>query len=331
MKDNPNISVIVPVYNTEKYLKECIDSILTQTFTDFELLLIDDGSTDNSGTICDDYAAKDSRVRVFHKPNGGVSSARNLGLDNVRGKWVVFVDADDIIPYNSLKERYVAVSKDSVDLAIFQHESFGYENVKYGPYCPKIYYNLESFQLDYSSYIYYIRSLWNKIYRISVIALLRFDEQMSLGEDYVFNISYLLQCKCLKLQNSNIYQYRTYKEPSLSKCFTLNNLYNIDRYTVRALVFFRNELGKKAILSIYVNEINRAIFEYFANTSIPTDGEVQDIMLWYNNSLLKKLPIHKYNNSWKQNCLRLTLSCSLMRFAPLTLSLVKIMKCLFHL
>lgn len=94
---NPTISVIVPVYNTEKYLPRCIDSILAQTFTDFELLLIDDGSKDNSANICDEYAAKDQRVRVFHKQNGGVSSARNLGLDNASGEWVTFVDSDDWI------------------------------------------------------------------------------------------------------------------------------------------------------------------------------------------------------------------------------------------
>lgn len=79
----PKISVIVPVYNVEQYLPRCIDSILSQTFTDFELLLIDDGSTDKSGMICDEYAKKDNRIRVFHKKNGGVSSARNVGLDNV--------------------------------------------------------------------------------------------------------------------------------------------------------------------------------------------------------------------------------------------------------
>lgn len=91
----PAISVIVPVYNTERYLRRCIDSILAQTFTDFELLLIDDGSTDTSPAICDEYAQRDPRVRVFHKPNGGVSSARNLGLDNALGEWISFVDADD--------------------------------------------------------------------------------------------------------------------------------------------------------------------------------------------------------------------------------------------
>lgn len=92
-----NISIIVPVYNTEKYLKECIGSILAQTYTDFELLLVDDGSTDNSGEICDEYAQKDSRVRVFHKENGGASSARNLGIEEAHGEYLHFVDADDFV------------------------------------------------------------------------------------------------------------------------------------------------------------------------------------------------------------------------------------------
>ena len=94
---NPKISVIIPVYNAEKYLRRCVDSILAQIFTDFELLLIDDGSKDKSGVICDEYAKKDNRVKVFHKENGGVSSARNLGLDNARGEWIGFIDSDDMV------------------------------------------------------------------------------------------------------------------------------------------------------------------------------------------------------------------------------------------
>ena len=98
------VSVIVPVYKAEKWLHRCVDSILAQTMEDFELLLIDDGSPDRSGEICDEYAAKDSRVRVFHKENGGVSSARNLGLDNAQGEWISFVDADDILPEKALSD-----------------------------------------------------------------------------------------------------------------------------------------------------------------------------------------------------------------------------------
>lgn len=95
--NSPKISVIVPVYNGEKYLRNCIDSILNQTLTNIELLLIDDGSKDLSSIICDEYAAIDSRCRVFHKENGGVSSARSVGWNNARGEWIGFVDSDDMI------------------------------------------------------------------------------------------------------------------------------------------------------------------------------------------------------------------------------------------
>ena len=98
------VSVITPVYNTAQYLDECIGSILSQSMTDFELLLIDDGSTDGSGAICDRYAEKDKRIRVFHISNGGVSAARNLGLDNARGEFVVFVDSDDRITPDHLRQ-----------------------------------------------------------------------------------------------------------------------------------------------------------------------------------------------------------------------------------
>ena len=107
MNNNPKISIIVPVYNVEQYLRRCIDSILNQSFADFELLLIDDGSKDKSGAICDEYAAKDSRIRVFHKENGGVSSARNIGLENARGEWLSFIDGDDVITegYFNIREN----------------------------------------------------------------------------------------------------------------------------------------------------------------------------------------------------------------------------------
>ena len=120
----PKISVIVPVYKAEKYLHRCVDSILAQTFTDFELLLINDGSPDNSGVICDEYAQKDNRIRVFHKENGGVSSARNIGLDNAKGEWITFIDSDDYI-----EQGYFEIPLDTTaDLLIQNYESFNDEN-----------------------------------------------------------------------------------------------------------------------------------------------------------------------------------------------------------
>ena len=104
----PKLSVIVPVYNTEKYLRECVDSILAQTFTDFELILVDDGSTDGSGAICDEYAGKDSRIRVIHQENGGATLARRSGVRIAQGEYVAFVDSDDWIAqhiYQNMMEK----------------------------------------------------------------------------------------------------------------------------------------------------------------------------------------------------------------------------------
>lgn len=112
----PKISIIVPVYNAEQYLHHCIDSILVQTYTNFELLLIDDGSTDSSGSICDEYAKKDSRVRVFHKTNGGVSSARNFALDKAEGEYIGWVDADDWIEPNMYEKMYNSAIDNQADI-----------------------------------------------------------------------------------------------------------------------------------------------------------------------------------------------------------------------
>lgn len=110
------ISVIIPVYNSETYLHKCVDSILSQAFTDFEVLLINDGSVDASGEICDNYASMDSRVRTYHKDNAGVSSARNLGLDYAQGEWILFIDSDDWIRGNMLGDMYNKVISENSDL-----------------------------------------------------------------------------------------------------------------------------------------------------------------------------------------------------------------------
>lgn len=108
------ITVIIPVYNSATFLDKCISSVLSQSYNDFELLLINDGSTDNSGEICDHYAQKDSRVKVIHKGNGGVSSARNIGLDQAKGEWITFVDSDDWVHEDFLKKRYeLAIAEDA--------------------------------------------------------------------------------------------------------------------------------------------------------------------------------------------------------------------------
>ena len=120
---NPQISVIVPVYNVEKYLSRCIDSILSQTFTDFELLLIDDGSADSSGKICDEFAMKDERIRVFHKENGGVASARQLGVDEAKGLYSIHADGDDWVEPNMLERMYLKITETGADMVITDYFS----------------------------------------------------------------------------------------------------------------------------------------------------------------------------------------------------------------
>ena len=114
----PTISIIVPVYNSEKYLDACIDSILSQSFRDFELILVDDGSKDSSAQICDEYASQDTRVRVIHKANGGVSAARNDGLDIAKGEYITFIDSDDWVERESLST--ISNYRD-YDIVFFSH------------------------------------------------------------------------------------------------------------------------------------------------------------------------------------------------------------------
>ena len=138
----PKISVIVPVYKAEAFLEKCVGSILGQTFPNLELLLIDDGSPDNSGALCDRFAAADSRVRVFHKPNGGVSSARNLGLREARGDFIAFADSDDWLAPDALETFYYAAVSSGADTAGSPHmcvAPWGEERVEPGALPPGLY------------------------------------------------------------------------------------------------------------------------------------------------------------------------------------------------
>ena len=122
------ISVIVPVYKVEKYLRECVDSILAQTYTNLEIILVDDGSPDNCGKICDEYAQNDSRIKVIHQENGGLSAARNAGLDIATGKYIGFVDSDDYAELNMFEELHKRIIENNADLSICGVKKFGMES-----------------------------------------------------------------------------------------------------------------------------------------------------------------------------------------------------------
>lgn len=195
---NPLISIIVPVYNSEKTLNRCIDSILSQTFCDWELLLIDDGSIDRSNEICNQYAAIDKRVKVFHKTNGGVSSARNVGLDNAKGHWITFCDSDDFVYPNWLK-NYTDNISDGIDLICQTFEddkTLKLNNKKV------LGINYKGCIRDGVSFLYknkMLGYLWIKLFKRSIIDTynLRFDIRFNYQEDQEFCFRYFLYVKTM--------------------------------------------------------------------------------------------------------------------------------------
>lgn len=184
----PKISIIIPVYKVEKYLERCLDSVLNQTLTDFELLLIDDGSPDRSGEICDAYAARDSRIVVIHQENGGPSKARNTGLDAARGDYIGFVDADDYIEPQMYETLYQNIIEYQADISVI-----GFRKVFDG-YCRTAAYDrMERVLLNQKEALWealrcrrFIMVPWDKLYRRELLQGHRFPVGM-LYEDSVFN------------------------------------------------------------------------------------------------------------------------------------------------
>lgn len=223
--DNLRLSVIVPVYNVEKYIRQCIDSILTHSFTDFELLLIDDGSKDKSGEICDEYARKDSRVKAFHKENGGVSSARNMGLDNARGEWIWFVDSDDVInPNIDLSSVLTNISDE--DYVLFNGEEFSDgEDINQTLFCKDFKvdksYDKNEFLLKYVCHNHFL--LWYKRSLIEKYGI-RFTEGMKVAEDEEFQLKYLIICSHPIKVDNTLYFYRIRRGSAMNNSQTYSDI-----------------------------------------------------------------------------------------------------------
>ncbi len=198
------VSIIVPVYKAEKYLHRCIDSILAQTFTDWECILVDDGSPDGSGAICDEYAAKDARIRVIHKENGGVSSARNMAMGIITGKWLTFVDSDDCL-YNNALQRWIGVAENNnLDLTQchFNREFTAGQVVNYETEVLSA--------IEYADSENYLTCVWGTLFKTSIIQehSLRFNEKIRLGEDQIFLLNYMQYCSRIQRIGDVLYFYR---------------------------------------------------------------------------------------------------------------------------
>ena len=214
------LSIIIPVYNIIKYLDRCIRSIVSQSFDDFEILLIDDGSTDGSGGFCDDWKDWDRRIRVFHKPNGGVSSARNLGLEKAEGEFITFVDGDDYILPGMYERMMTLQGEHDTDITIC---GFATEKKPDGLFVP--YYSCDETKiLSQQEQVkclltntFYTCSCWDKIFRRELVNDLRFDEKITHYEDLLFCYETMKRSKSAIFISEPLYHYCSNDNTSASR------------------------------------------------------------------------------------------------------------------
>lgn len=244
----PMVSIIVPIYKVEAYLPECIDSVLDQTFTDFELILVDDGSPDGSGRICDAYAEKDGRIRVIHKVNGGLSDARNAGLDVAVGNYIYFLDGDDSIAPNLL-ETVVSYMENGHDLAVFTFRSF-YDDGTFLPPWPR---KKGSYQMntpeERRDFVHKVLmqtqmgwEAWSRIFVRKIIEKyhLRFaDNRKIFAEDMYFSLCYCAHISKIVCIDDCLYNYRQRRDSIMGQQTGRNNVVRIEQLAQEVLKHYQ--------------------------------------------------------------------------------------------
>ncbi len=230
------VSIIVPVYNSEKYIGRCIDSLRNQTLKDIEIILVDDGSKDSSAQICNSHVKVDERIKYVYKSNGGVSSARNLGLDIASGEYVMFVDSDDRLASDAclLLSKCIYEGKyDCVVCGIWQDS----ENL--WTFDEEREYEINSLKKDFPRLLEteLLSVCFNKIYRRDLI-IKRFNNEMSFGEDLVFVLDYIENCNHIKIITAPLYLHNNINESSLCHNFNVRRLLDIETYQARIIRFY---------------------------------------------------------------------------------------------
>ena len=249
--ENSLVSIIVPVYNVEKYIRRCINSILSQSYRHFELLLIDDGSKDSSGKICDEYEKIDDRVIVFHQKNQGVSSARNVGIQHSTGEYIVFIDSDDEI------EKYFI--EDLLQYKQFDIVLSGFKIINLDSrtivnnFLGNLVYNEEALSSSFSTFLKKKIMLvpWAKLYKTDIIKSneIFFEEKYKLGEDTLFNFRYFAFIKSLAVINKSDYIFYNYNHSILIDMENALSLVNDLQKEWKTLVLKYPLLSKDTLLS----------------------------------------------------------------------------------
>lgn len=300
--NNPFFSVIIPVYKVEKYLHQCVDSILSQSFLDFEIILVDDGSPDGCPAICDAYARRDQRIRVIHQKNGGVSSARNAGLMAANGTYIIFLDSDDYHLSNSLEQLYNNIISDLPDICCFgvqQEVVGGIRN-----HVSKNYSGVLTDELLLSvAYAGFVRSniamidvsSFNKAYKAAIVkqARLSFDTTLRLAEDITFNVQYLCNCTTVKCIDSILYFYRntphsaTHADTGFAEKGMERSVYFLSKIQ-KAL---EQRIASNVLLPVAKSRYNRIVIDACCHNHKSTSSRLeklrrtQDYISWYKKYL----------------------------------------------
>ncbi len=229
------ISVLVPVFNVEKYLRRCIESILSQTYKDIELILVDDGSQDCSGIICDEYAKKDSRIKVIHQENGGPSIARNSGLDIAQGEYIGFVDSDDYIHKDMYQTLYDTLTKNDVDLAICNYTNDNDNNVRlWKDYHPQLVDDIitpyEALKRSINDLNYVV--VWNKLFKREIFDDIRFPPGKIHQDNYVMP-EVIYKCKKIATLSAPLYYYYLNMESTTNQEYSIKNLDHVEAMCMR--------------------------------------------------------------------------------------------------
>lgn len=232
-KEKNKVSIILPVYNVDKYLNICADSIFKQNYKNLEIIFVDDGSTDNSSEILDELEKKDSRVRVFHKKNGGVSSAKNVGLKNCTGNYITFIDPDDYVLPDYISYLVDLIEKYNADISLSKAVFDNYDMNQNKKLVDKSYSSKEAL-VDILTYDINV-AVWDKMYRRELLINndILFYEDIFMGEGFNFNILAFKSARKIAVGNKKIYYYRRDNENSATTKFTLekweNALFAIER------------------------------------------------------------------------------------------------------
>ena len=275
------ISIIIPVYNAEKYIGHCIESLLSQTYKNIEIVLIDDGSQDNSFNICKSYSDLDKRVHVYSQENEGAATARNIGIKYATGKYIQFIDSDDYVDTEYCEKLLASMEDGKYQLGICSYYFVKYDGIRKCTIKHNKKYSFFSYLLELisSPMTYYHGVLWNKIYLKDIIDKnnIKFIRSISLGEDFVFNLEYLKHVKRVRAIDECLYYYVCYLPESLSK--KEKNIF--DRVIDRAVLFdyYKEFFEYKGLYSLMKPLVNAYIISFYV-TEIQRTSEL-DIQMNY--------------------------------------------------